>query len=156
MADSFMIVVRFPVETVAGHPRRFDWGIPEAQVNRRVGLERLLRRLLDEIREEQQRAFAVLGDINVDVEGPQMITHPGAPALAGKAAAGGAVAALTPGSSVGRRAALADRQLSACDPAHPESFTKLDPTWFADWVSAPMFDALYLEDAVYPVNAWWP
>ncbi|WP_305782576.1 HEAT repeat domain-containing protein [Symbioplanes lichenis] len=35
----------------------------------------------------------------------------------------------------------------ACDPAQPEVFGELNPTWFADWVSAPMLDALYLEGA---------
>jgi hypothetical protein len=36
---------------------------------------------------------------------------------------------------------------AACDPSHPESFTELDPTGFADWISAPLFGALYLNDA---------
>jgi hypothetical protein len=36
---------------------------------------------------------------------------------------------------------------SACDPAHPASFTDLDPAWFADWISESLFEALYLEDA---------
>ncbi|MFI7547362.1 HEAT repeat domain-containing protein [Actinoplanes sp. NPDC049599] len=36
---------------------------------------------------------------------------------------------------------------SACDPAHPDSCTDLDPAWFADWISEPLFEALYLEDA---------
>ncbi|WP_250009799.1 HEAT repeat domain-containing protein [Actinoplanes sp. M2I2] len=32
----------------------------------------------------------------------------------------------------------------ASDPALPESFTQLDATWFADWVSRPLYKALYL------------
>ncbi|WP_433825922.1 hypothetical protein ACQP2E_27910 [Actinoplanes sp. CA-015351] len=36
---------------------------------------------------------------------------------------------------------------SACDPAHPETVTALDPTWFADWISEPLFEVLYAEDA---------
>ena len=33
----------------------------------------------------------------------------------------------------------------ACDPSQPESFTALDPTWFADWISEPLFEALFVE-----------
>ncbi|WP_250006544.1 HEAT repeat domain-containing protein [Actinoplanes sp. M2I2] len=33
----------------------------------------------------------------------------------------------------------------AGDPAQPESFTRLDATWFADWISMPLFAALYLD-----------
>ncbi len=35
----------------------------------------------------------------------------------------------------------------ACDPSRPEEFMKLDATWFADWISCPMFNAIFLDDA---------
>ncbi|MET8148834.1 hypothetical protein, partial [Actinoplanes sp. NPDC005259] len=31
----------------------------------------------------------------------------------------------------------------ACDPARPEAFNELDPTWLADWVSRPLFNARF-------------
>ncbi|MBB4763642.1 HEAT repeat domain-containing protein [Amorphoplanes digitatis] len=31
----------------------------------------------------------------------------------------------------------------ACDPARPAAFNQLDPTWLADWVSWPLFNALF-------------
>jgi HEAT repeat protein len=35
----------------------------------------------------------------------------------------------------------------ACDPSQPESLTALDPTWFADWIGEPLFEALFMQGA---------
>ena len=38
----------------------------------------------------------------------------------------------------------------ACDPSQPQVFTELEPTWFADWISEPLFDALFREGGPEP------